>query len=165
MEPEYRIPPKVLLGSFTLVVGVYLGVLLSQILWTALAAWLFFPETARAWTEKKLEPAEFVEKIELLMPPALYWTALALTCLTCFLLGIWLVRSARFAPMGHASFAAVLVCVSYLQFTFEKPSDLKWMALVAMLAFPLSILAGSQWMMSRLPVEAEEADQGSVEAE
>jgi hypothetical protein len=39
------------------------------------------------------------------------------------------------------------------------------MALVAMLAFPLSILAGSQWMMSRLPVEAEEVDEGSVEAE
>jgi hypothetical protein len=32
------------------------------------------------------------------------------------------------------------------------------MALVAMLAFPLSILAGSQWMLSRMPNEIEEAD-------
>ena len=157
-QEEYRLPPRVLLGSFTLVVGVYLGVLLSQILWTALVAWWFFPETARAWTEKKLEPAEFAAKIDLLMPPALYWAALALTCLTCFVLGIWLVRAARFAPLGHTAFAAVLVCVSYLQFTFDKPSELKWMALVAMLAFPLSILAGSQWMLSRMPNETEEAD-------
>jgi len=165
METEYRIPPRVLLGSFTLVVGVYLGVLLSQVLWTAFAAWLFFPETARAWTEKKLEPAEFVSKIDLLMPPALYWIALALTCLTCFLLGLWLVRAARFAPMGHAAFAAVLVCVSYLQFTFDKPSELKWMALVAMFTFPISILAGSQWMMTRLPVDSEDTDDSSAQPE
>jgi hypothetical protein len=155
MEQEYRIPPRLLLGSFGLVIGVYLAVLLSQVLWTAAVAWIFFPETARAWTERKLEPAEFAAKLDLLMPPALFWIAFGLTCLNCFLFGIWIVRVAKFAPLGHTAFAAILVCVSYLQFTFDKPSELKWMALVAMLAFPPAILAGSQLMLSLLP-----ADQG-----
>jgi|688.fasta_scaffold149924_4 hypothetical protein len=160
-QEEYRLPPRVLLGSLTLIVGVYLGVLLSQILWTALAAWLLFPETTKAWTERKLTPEEFAAKLELLMPPTLFWIASALTCLTCFLFGCLLVRAARFAPFGHTAFAAVLVGVSYLQFTFDKPTELKWMALVAMLAFPLAILAGSQWMLSRIPVEPLFSDDSS----
>ncbi len=156
MEPEYRIPPRILLSSMALVIGVYLSVLLSQVLWTALIAVAFFPETARAWTEKRLEPQDFVSQADLLMPPALFWTATALSGVTCFGLGVLLAARSRFSPLGHTAFAAILVSVSYLQFAFDKPAELKWMALVAMLAFPAAIVAGSHWMLRRREAAAEE---------
>lgn len=149
-EPQYRIPPRVLFASLGLILGVYLAVLLSQVLWTALIAWQFFPETAAAWGEKQLKPEDFVAKIELLLPPALFWLSTALTALTCFGLGVLVARWSRFSPLGHTAFASILVCVSYLQFAFDKPAELKWMALVAMLAFPVAILLGSHWMLRRM---------------
>ena len=101
-------------------IGVYLGVLLSQIIWTAIIASVFFPETARAWTEKKIPAEEFAAKLDVLMPSTLYWVALGLTCLSCLLFGVWLARAAKFAPLGHAVFAAMLVAISYLQFKIGR---------------------------------------------
>lgn len=162
MEPEYRIPPRILMSSMGLVLGVYLGALLAQILWTAVLALLFFPETAGAWTAKRLEPEDFVVQADLLMPPALFWMATALTGVTCFALGVLLAGRARFSPLGHTAFAAILLSVSYLQFAFDKPAELKWMALVAMVAFPAALVAGSHWMLGRmeLPAEDEETREG-----
>lgn len=161
-EPEYRIPPRVLFASLGLILGVYLAVLLSQVLWTALFAWLFFPETVRALGEKQLQPEDFVAKADLLHPPVLFWLSTAMTAVTCFGMGVLVARWSRFSPLGHTAFAAILVCVSYLQFAFEKPAELKWMALVAMLAFPVAILLGSHWMLRRMEVpEAEPTEPAS----
>jgi|GEM_PF-2330011 hypothetical protein len=159
-EPEYRIPPRLLFASLGLILGIYLSVLLSQVLWTALIAWLFFPDTARAWGEKQLTPEEFAARIDLLLPPNLFWLATILTAATCFGCGILVARWSRFSPLGHTAFAAILVCVSYLQFAFDKPADLKWMALVGMLVFPTAILLGSHWMMRRM--EPAESDQDEI---
>jgi hypothetical protein len=157
-EPEYRIPPRVLLSSLGLILGVYLAVLLSQVLWTALIAWQFFPATVRAWGEKQLRPEDFVANIDLLLPPALFWLSTVLTAVTCFGWGILIASWSRFSPLGHTAFAAILVCVSYLQFAFEKPAELKWMALVGMFAFPAAILLGSHWMLRRMEPSEEEPD-------
>lgn len=162
-EPEYRIPPRVLFASLGLVLGTYLAVLLSQVLWTALIATLFFPETAKAWGEKQLQAADFVARIDLLLPTALFWLSTALTCLTCFGLGVLLARWSRFSPLGHTAFAAILVCVSYLQFAFDKPAELKWMGLVAMIAFPAAILFGSNWMLQRLAPREPESEESTTE--
>ncbi|MFN6206156.1 MAG: hypothetical protein ACK49R_06915 [Planctomycetota bacterium] len=164
-EPEFRIPPRLLFASLGLILGVYLAVLLSQVLWTALVAAQFFPETAQAWGEKQLKPEDFAARSELLMPPLLVWVSTALTAATCFGLGILIARWSRFSPLGHTAFAAILVCVTYLQFAFDKPAELKWMALVGMLAFPVAILLGSHWMLRRMETEEPEANDHFTDGE
>lgn len=155
MEPEYRIPPRILLGSFALILLVYLGVLLSQGLCFYLTATLFFPEINLFKPPKQTEGGSVLAELEASIPLAFYWIALGLTALCCLGLGAFIKRQSRFAPQGHTVLAAVLIAVTYLQTAFGTPADLKWIALVSMVLFPLAIVAGGQLVAPRANGQAE----------
>ena len=155
MEPDYRIPPRILLGSFALILFVYLGVLLSQGLCFYLTATLFFPDINLFQPPNQTEGGSVPGGLRESAPLAFYWIALLFTALCCTGLGAMIARLARFSPQGHTVFAAVLVAVTYLQTAFGTAADLKWIALVSMVLFPLAILAGGQFFLPPLQDEPE----------
>lgn len=143
MEQEYRIPPRILLNSFGAILLAYIGVLASQIICFYLASLLFSDlDIFAAGKEVPLKSGLFKQLAS--PPPSFFWIALSLTGLCCVAIGALVVRTAKFSPLGHTVFAAVLIAVTYLQTSFSTPSDLKWVALVAMVLFPSGILLGGR---------------------
>ena len=130
MESE-RIPPAILFRSFLLVVGTYVGVFALMVVWLSLIAWFFFPDTIGLLT-KQLSEQEYVAQLKTAMPAALFWSATAINVPVCFLAGLFVGRFAQFAPLGHGVFAALLVCVSYLQAAVGLPPEMKWMPFVGL---------------------------------
>jgi len=145
-QEEYRLPPRVLLNSFGSILLVYFGVLISQAVCFYLVS-LLFPDLDIFTTPKNTQSGLFRQLAS--PPPSYFWTALSLTSLCCVAIGALVARTAKFSPLGHTVFAAVLVAVTYLQTSFSTPSHLKWVALAAMVLFPSGILVGGHLFASQ----------------
>lgn len=145
MEQETgRIPPNVLFISFSIIAGSYILSVVLMMLQMATASYLFFPETAEFLSTPDLPPEELAANAELAFPQNLFWILLATHSLVCVGLG-WLV--ARFSPLAkfnHTVFLAVILFVSLLQMAVKSPSEIQWMFLVLMVAYPIAIMIGGR---------------------
>ncbi|MFM7562608.1 MAG: hypothetical protein ACKO81_06210, partial [Planctomycetota bacterium] len=74
-------------------------------------------------------------------------------------------RSAKFSPLGHTVFGAVLIAITYLQTSFSTPSHLKWVALVAMVLFPSGILIGGHLFAPQQMMESDPSSDADLEEE
>jgi len=84
-----------------------------------------------------------------LIPPLMFWSVVGVTVLASLVIGWYVVRTAPFSQFPHAIFAAVLLFLYYLQMAMADPPGKKSMTLVYMIAFPLAILIGAKWSVSR----------------
>jgi hypothetical protein len=161
-QEEYRLPPRVLLNSLGAILLVYVGVLVSQAVCFYLVS-LLFPNLDIFTSPKNAQNGLFRQLAS--PPPSFFWIALALTSLCCVAIGALVARSAKFSPLGHTVFGAVLIAITYLQTSFSTPSHLKWVALVAMVLFPSGILIGGHLFAPQQMMESDPSSDAGLEEE
>ncbi len=149
-EPQYHLPPKLLLHSFVLVTGGYLtsmALLLASGLGLIL---LFFPQTFSAIGS---DPAEFELILEHqageLFPMALMLPLALVGAASSFGVGFALARLAPFAKFGHTLFLAAILFVSLLQSALGAPAALQGKLLMVMALTSASVLLGAKVYLSR----------------
>jgi len=161
-QEEYRLPPRVLLNSLGASLLGYVGALVSQVVCFYLVS-LLFPNLDIFTSPKSSQQGLFRQLAS--PPPSFFLIALALTSLCCVAIGALVARSAKFSPLGHTVFGAVLIAITYLQTSFSTPSHLKWVALVAMVLFPSGILIGGQLFAPQQMMESDPSSDADLEEE
>lgn len=144
-EPQYHLPPKLLLHSFVLVTGGYLASMALLLAAGLALILLFFPETSSAIGA---DPAEFNVMLEHqaaeLFPMTLMLPLSLVGAVSSFGIGFMLARLAPFAKFGHTLFLAAILFVSLLQSAIGAPAALQGKLLMVMVFSSASVLLGAR---------------------
>ena len=83
------------------------------------------------------------------MPPAMFWSVVAVVTLASVVIGALAAWTAPFSPWAHSAFVAALLFVNYLQLATTDLPAKKSMTVIYMVAFPLAVVVGGRWMSRR----------------
>ncbi len=149
MNPQ-SIPPGTMFRSFLTVASAYVMVLFLLIGTTIALGAMFFPEFMAFFEmDEVAQKRMMAEDPKQAIPIAMFWSIVVVNVLTCFGVGVYVVKTAPFASFAHAVFLAVLLFVYFLQIVIQDPAAKKWMDIVYMGAFPIAVLYGAKWALER----------------
>ena len=143
-QEHFHIPPNMLFGSFLLIAGAYMFIVIVLTMMDAGFVFAFLPETAELLVgDQDVFKQELEANADKMYPPEYRWTLLALNGAVCYLTGWVVARMARFGKFPHCVFLAVLLFVHFFQAAIGSPPDLQLMKVLFMGSSPIAILIGA----------------------